>query len=61
MRQYLEMPDCLEFSLYKLTYFTEVLKSKAQDSIFNESDIKQSILELISSIDTLYKDEAYPK
>jgi hypothetical protein len=55
------MPNCLEYSLYKLTYLTEVLKAKAEDSIFKEKDIEDSILLIISDIEKQYNDEAYPK
>ena len=45
------MPECFEYSLYKLIYYTEVLKSKAEDSIFNETDIEAAILQIISIIE----------
>jgi hypothetical protein len=55
------MPDCFEYSLYKLIYYTEVLKSKAEDTIFKEADIEAAILQIISTIEKQFKDEAYPK
>lgn len=61
MKQYEKMPDCFEYSLYKLIYYTEVLKSKAEDSIFKEADIEAAILQIISTIEKQFKDEAYPK
>jgi hypothetical protein len=55
------MPDCLEKSLYKLNYFTEVLKAKAKDDIFKEKDLQIAILENISTIENQFKEEAFSK
>jgi hypothetical protein len=55
------MPDCLEKSLYKLTYFAEVLKANAKDSIFKEANIESAIIQTIAAIDKQFKVEAFSK
>ena len=55
------MPVCLEKSLYKLTYFAEVLKANAKDTIFKEANIEGAIIQTIAAIDTQFKVEAFSK
>jgi hypothetical protein len=51
MKLYNDMPDCLEKSLYKLNYYTEILISKAKENIIKETEIDENdILQLTSAI-----------